>query len=72
VVVTCPKDVRRAGDPVEKGDPEYGLKGLLSRNLENLPPEKFSEVVEILDADGHRQQVLLAWIAYWRLLVRPS
>lgn len=66
-------DVRRRatrekyGRRGKKGDPEYGLKGLLSRNLEDLPPEKFIKVIEILDADGHGQQVLLAWIAKEKL-----
>ena len=66
-------DVRRRatrekyGRRGKKGDPEYGLKGLLSRNLENLTPEKFEKVIETLDADGHGQQVLLAWIAKEKL-----
>ena len=66
-------DVRRRatrekyGRRGKKDDPEYGLKGLLSRNLENLPPDKFEKIIEILDADGHGQQVLLAWIAKEKL-----
>jgi len=66
-------DVRRRatrekyGRRGKKDDPEYGLKGLLSRNLENLSPEKFAQVIETLDADGHGQQVLLAWIAKEKL-----
>jgi transposase len=66
-------DVRRRatrekyGRRGKKGDPEYGLKGLLSRNLENLPADKFEKVIETLDADGHGQQVLLAWIAKEKL-----
>ncbi len=66
-------DVRRRatrekyGRRGKKDDPEYGLKGLLSRNLENLPPDKFEKIIETLDADGHGQQVLLAWIAKEKL-----
>jgi len=66
-------DVRRRatrekyGRRGKKDNPEYGLKGLLSRNLEDLSPEKFSKIVETLDADGHGQQVLLAWIAKEKL-----
>jgi transposase len=66
-------DVRRRavrekyGRRGKKGDPEYGIKGLLSRNLENLSPEKFGKVIDTLDADGHGQQVLLAWIAKEKL-----
>ncbi|HEY4153062.1 MAG TPA: ISL3 family transposase [Pseudolysinimonas sp.] len=66
-------DVRRRatrekyGRRGKKDDPEHGLKGLLGRNLENLSPEKFSKVIETLDADGHGQQVLLAWIAKEKL-----
>ena len=66
-------DVRRRatrekyGRRGKKDDPEYGLKGLLSRNLENLAPDKFEKVIETLDADRHGQQVLLAWIAKEKL-----
>jgi transposase len=62
-------DVRRRatrekyGRRGKKDDPEYGLKGLLNRNLEDLSPAKFSKIIEILDADGHGQQIALAWIA---------
>ena len=28
------------------GDPEYGLKGLLVRNLEHLRPEQFAKVID--------------------------
>jgi len=73
LAVKAPGDVRRRatrekyGRRGKKGDPEYGLKGLLGRNLESLSPEKFSKVIETLDADGHGQQVLLAWIAKEKL-----
>jgi len=73
LAVKAPGDVRRRatrdkyGRRGKKGDPEYGLKGLLGRNLENLSREKFEKVIDTLDADGHGQQVLLAWIAKEKL-----
>ena len=66
-------DVRRRairekyGRRGKKDDPEYGLKGLLGRNLEDLSPDKFARVIDTLDADGHGQQILLAWIAKEKL-----
>lgn len=66
-------DVRRRatrekyGRRGKKDDPEYGLKGLLNRNAEDLSPEKFDKIIAVLDADGHGQQVLLAWIAKEKL-----
>jgi transposase len=32
------------------GDPEYGIKHLLEKNLENLSPEQFEKIIETLDA----------------------
>jgi transposase len=66
-------DVRRRatrekyGRRGRKGDPEYGIKGLLNRNLESLSPDRFAQVIETLDADGHGQQVAIAWIAKEKL-----
>ena len=66
-------DVRRRairekyGRRGRKDDPEYGIKGLLSRNLEDLAPEKFNKIIETLDADGHGQQIAIAWIAKEKL-----
>ena len=48
-------------------DPEYGIKHLLERNLENLSPEQFGKIVTTLDQDGHGQQIALAWIAKEKL-----
>jgi hypothetical protein len=62
-------DVRRRatrekyGRRGRKGDPEYGLKGLLNRNLQTLSPEQFAKVIETPDSDLHGQQIALAWIA---------
>jgi transposase len=66
-------DVRRRatrekyGRRGKEGDPEYGLKGLLNRNLESLSPAQFGKVVETLDADGHGQEIAIAWIAKEKL-----
>ena len=61
-------DVRRRairekyGRRGRSGDPEYGLKSLLARNLEYLSPDQFAKVIETLDRDGG-QQIAIAWIA---------
>jgi transposase len=66
-------DVRRRatrekyGRRGKKDDPEYRLKGLLNRNLEDLSPEQFTKIIDTLDADGHGQQAALAWIAKEKL-----
>ncbi len=49
------------------GDPEYGIKHLLERNLEHLSPDNFAQIIETLDASAEGQQVALAWIAKERL-----
>ena len=54
----------RRGRP---GDPEYGLKGLLVRNLENLSPAQFAKVIDTLGRDWHGQETLAAWIAKEKL-----
>lgn len=61
-------DVRRRvtrqkyGRRGRSGDPEYGVKRLLGRNLENLTREQFEKVVDTLNADRHGQQAAAAWI----------
>jgi transposase len=66
-------DVRRRavrgkhGRRGKSGDPEYGVKNLLVRNLENLTPAQFEKVTETLDADEAGQQIALAWIAKEKL-----
>jgi hypothetical protein len=66
-------DVRRRatrekyGRRGKEGDPEYGIKGLLNRNLESLSPAQFARVIQTLDADGHGQQIALAWITKEKL-----
>jgi transposase len=49
------------------GDPEYGIKALLNRNLESLSPEQFEKVIETLDATAPGQQLAIAWIAKEKL-----
>lgn len=62
-------DVRRRairdkyGRRGKSGDPEYGIKHLLERNLETLPPDQFAKIIATLDSDPDGQQIALAWIA---------
>ena len=73
LAVKAAGDVRRRairelyGRRGKSGDPEYGIRHLLEKNLENLSPEQFEKVIEVLDATGPGQQVLLAWIAKEKL-----
>ena len=66
-------DVRRRavrekyGRRGRSGDPEYGVKGLLVRNLEHLPPAQFAKVMDTLGGGRHGQQILAAWIAKEKL-----
>jgi transposase len=66
-------DVRRRairekyGRRGRSGDPEYGIKSLLTRNLENLSPDQFAKVIETLDRDGGGRQIAIAWIAKEKL-----
>jgi transposase len=49
------------------GDPEYGIKHLLNRNLENLSPEQFEKIIGTLDASAGGQQIAITWIAKEKL-----
>ncbi len=66
-------DVRRRairelyGRRGRSGDPEYGIKHLLEKNLESLSPEQFEKVIETLDATAEGQQIALAWIGKEKL-----
>ena len=66
-------DVRRRairelyGRRGKAGDPEYGIKHLLEKNLENLSGGQFGKVVETLDATGPGQHIALAWIGKEKL-----
>jgi transposase len=66
-------DVRRRairelyGRRGKAGDPEYGIKHLLDKNLENLSPEQFAKIIETLDATAPGQHIALAWIGKEKL-----
>jgi transposase len=66
-------DVRRRairelyGRRGKSGDPEYGIKGLLTRNVENLSTEQFDKIIDTLDGSAQGQQIALAWIAKEKL-----
>jgi transposase len=66
-------DVRRRvvrqqyGRRGRSGDPEYGVKGLLARNLEHLSPDQFAKVMDTLGRDRHGQEILAAWIGKEKL-----
>ena len=66
-------DVRRRvvrgkyGRRGRSGDPGYGIKNLLARNLEHLSPAQFAKVTGALDADAAGQEIAAAWIAKEKL-----
>ncbi len=66
-------DVRRRvvrqkyGRRGRSGDPEYGVKGLLVRNLEHLRPDQFAKIMDTLGRDRYGQEVLAAWIGKEKL-----
>jgi transposase len=66
-------DVRRRvvrekyGRRGRSGDAEYGVKGLLARNLEHLRPAQFAKVIDTLSGDRRGQQILAAWIGKEKL-----
>ena len=66
-------DVRRRvvrgkyGRRGRSGDPEYGIKNLLVRNLEHLSPAQFAKVTGILGSDPAGQEIAAAWIAKEKL-----
>jgi transposase len=53
----------RYGRRGRSGDPEYGIKGLLVRNLEHLTTAQFGKVIDTLGQDTAGQEILAAWIA---------
>jgi transposase len=66
-------DVRRRavrgkyGRRGRSGDPEYGIKNLLTRNLEHLSPTQFEKIIATLDRDADGQEIAIAWIAKAKL-----
>jgi len=73
LAVKATGDVRRRvvraryGRRGRSGDPEYGVKSLLVRNLEHLRPEQFAKVMDTLGGDRHGQEILAAWIGKEKL-----
>jgi transposase len=66
-------DVRRRvvrgkyGRRGRSGDPEYGIKNLLVRNLEHLSPAQFAKVTGALQADPAGEEIAAAWIGKEKL-----
>ena len=66
-------DVRRRvvrgkyGRRGRSGDPGYGIKSLLVRNLEHLSPAQFAKVTGIVGSDPAGQEIAAAWIAKQKL-----
>ena len=66
-------DVRRRvvrgkyGRRGRSGDPEYGVKSLLVRNLEHLSPGQFAKVMDTLGSDPAGQEIAAAWIGKEKL-----
>jgi transposase len=73
LAVKATGDVRRRvvrgkyGRRGRSGDPEYGIKHLLTQNLEHLSPAQFAKVMNTLDADAAGQEIAAAWIAKEKL-----
>jgi transposase len=57
----------RYGRRSRSGDPEYGIKGLLVRNLEHLSPGQFAKIIDTLGRDRYGQEIAAAWIAKEKL-----
>jgi hypothetical protein len=72
-VAVVEHDVRRRvvraryGRPGRSGDPEYGIKGLLVRNLEHLSAAQFAKIIDTLDENRYGQEIAAAWIAKQKL-----
>jgi transposase len=59
-----PRQARARG---RVGDPEYGIKNLLTRNLEHLTAAPFDKVIATVEADAAGQEIAAAWIAKEKL-----
>jgi transposase len=53
----------RYGRRGRSGNPEYGIKNLLARDVEHLSPDQFAKVITTLDGNRHGQEIATAWIA---------
>ena len=66
-------DVRRRvvrgkyGRRGRSGDPEYGIKSLLVRNLEHLSPAQFAKIMDTLQDSAPGQEIAAAWIGKEKL-----
>ena len=66
-------DVRRRvvrthyGRRGRSSDPEYGIKGLLVRNLEHLSPAQFGKIMDTLGGNRYGQEIAAAWIGKEKL-----
>jgi Transposase len=66
-------DVRRRavrgkyGRRGRSGNPEYGVKNLLARNLEHLTPAQFAKIIDTLGRDALGHEIAIAWIAKEKL-----
>jgi transposase len=58
---------RKYGRRGRSGDLEYGVKTLLTRNLEHLSPAQFAKVMDTLGGSRDGQEILAAWIAKEKL-----
>jgi transposase len=73
LAVKAAGDVRRRvvraryGRRGRSGDPEYGIKGLLVRNLEHLSPAQFGKILDTLGGNRYGQEIAAAWIAKEKL-----
>jgi transposase len=73
LAVRATGDVRRRvvrgkyGRRGRSGDPGYGIKHLLTQNLEHLSPAQFAKVMNTLDGDAAGQEIAAAWIAKEKL-----
>jgi transposase len=66
-------DVRRRvvrgkyGRRGRSGDPEYGIKNMLVRNMEHLSPGQFAKIIDTLQTDAAGQEIAAAWIGKEKL-----
>ncbi len=73
LAVKATGDVRRRvargkyGRRGRSGDPEYGIKHLLTQNLEHLSPGQFAKVMDTLGGDAAGQEIAATWIAKEKL-----
>jgi transposase len=49
------------------GDPEYGIKNLLVRNVEHLSAGQFAKITATLEKDRYGQEIAAAWIGKEKL-----